>query len=198
MPPPRDPVKLAEYRAKMRRIALDRGYGKWMEGKSPTAETRAKLSAAGKRVADVPGEREARSERAKAAGAGTWMAGRTALPQTAAGLARGRDLTYDERYGDRAEDERSKRRNANRARWDGVPRKPQRDKHNGDHRYTDWRTAVFQRDDYTCRRCGTKGGKLHAHHVLRWATHPAARYEVDNGITLCQDDHARQHREDGY
>jgi 5-methylcytosine-specific restriction endonuclease McrA len=176
----------------MRRIALERGYGKWMAGKSPSVETREKLRTASERVGRDPIERQRRSARAKASGAGKWMANRPAHPKTAAALARSRNAaTYEERYGDRAEAEREKRRKGNQTRWEGVPRKPQREKHNGDYRYSEWRKAVFDRDDYTCQECGVRGGQLHAHHVKPWATHPDLRYDVDNGLTL----HAACHRE---
>lgn len=181
----------------MRRIALERGYGKWMAGKSPSAETRAKIAAAQRDLCDDE-ERARRSERAKRAGAGTWMAGRTALPQTAEALARAREGTYEERYGERAEEERAKRRETNRRRWDGVPRSPHaREKHNSDFRYQEWRQAVFLRDKYTCQHCGKVSGKLNAHHVRAWATHPDLRYRVDNGQTLCVDCHREVHRNGG-
>ena len=197
MPSPKDPQKFAEYCERQRRIALERGYGKWMAGKSPNAETRAKISAAQRALCD-DGERARRSERAKQAGSGTWMEGRSALPQTRAGLARGRELSYEERYGDRAEEERAKRRETNRRRWDGVPRSPHaRDKHNGDWQYAEWRQAVFLRDKFTCRRCEGVGGKLNAHHIKRWATHPELRYRVDNGLTLCESCHREVHRREG-
>ena len=51
--------------------------------------------------------------------------------------------------------------------------------------YRDWRKAVFERDDYTCQHCRERGGRLSADHIKPWSTHPALRYEVSNGRTLC-------------
>ncbi len=53
-----------------------------------------------------------------------------------------------------------------------------------------WRKAVFERDNYTCQRCGQRGGYLEAHHDLPSAFYPAVRYEVLNGVTLCRECHA--------
>lgn len=51
--------------------------------------------------------------------------------------------------------------------------------------YKEWRTAVYERDDYTCQCCGEKGGKLNAHHINRFSEFPELRYDIKNGITLC-------------
>jgi 5-methylcytosine-specific restriction endonuclease McrA len=52
--------------------------------------------------------------------------------------------------------------------------------------YRQWRTAVFERDRYTCQKCGKVGGYLHAHHIKEWEYYPELRYEVSNGTTLCR------------
>jgi len=54
-----------------------------------------------------------------------------------------------------------------------------------------WRAAVFHRDDYTCQKCGHRGGRLNAHHIKPYATHPELRFDVSNGITLCVDCHKK-------
>lgn len=51
--------------------------------------------------------------------------------------------------------------------------------------YAEWRTGVFTRDDYRCQLCGTRGGKLAAHHIKPFSTHPDLGLEVSNGLTLC-------------
>lgn len=55
--------------------------------------------------------------------------------------------------------------------------------------YKEWRTAVYERDEYTCQCCGAHGGKLNAHHVNQFSDYPELRYDVDNGITLCENCH---------
>lgn len=59
--------------------------------------------------------------------------------------------------------------------------------------YKKWRTDVFKRDGYTCQECGKRGGKLTVHHIQHWSTHPDLRYEVSNGITLCEVCHDAKH-----
>jgi hypothetical protein len=56
--------------------------------------------------------------------------------------------------------------------------------------YKDWRAAVFERDDYTCQMCGKpSNGDIEAHHIRPWAEFPELRFDVSNGITLCQPCH---------
>jgi 5-methylcytosine-specific restriction endonuclease McrA len=60
-------------------------------------------------------------------------------------------------------------------------------------RYKEWRRRVFQRDDYTCRKCGQSGGYLNAHHIKSFAKYKKLRFDVNNGITLCQKCHNKFH-----
>lgn len=69
--------------------------------------------------------------------------------------------------------------------------------------YKQWRTNVFQRDDWTCLTCSTRGSELQAHHIkafgiiifgnhitnLDEARACAELWDTDNGITLCYDCH---------
>ncbi len=57
----------------------------------------------------------------------------------------------------------------------------------------EWRLKVFERDNYTCQVCGSYGGKLNAHHILHFKTHPEQRLNVDNGMTVCTICHKSLH-----
>ncbi len=60
--------------------------------------------------------------------------------------------------------------------------------------YRQWRKSVFERDKYTCQVCGdNKGGNLRAHHIKRYSEFPELRYDVKNGITLCDKCHNKVH-----
>jgi len=60
--------------------------------------------------------------------------------------------------------------------------------------YKEWRTAVFERDNFTCKVCGTKGIKLNAHHIEKWADCEESRFDINNGITLCESCHKTVHK----
>lgn len=59
--------------------------------------------------------------------------------------------------------------------------------------YREWRKKVYERDDYTCQRCGIRGGRLTAHHIEFFVTNPELRIDIDNGITYCKSCHLFEH-----
>ena len=68
--------------------------------------------------------------------------------------------------------------------------------------YVDWRKTVFGRDSHTCQCCGVKNGNgksvvLNAHHIKNWADNPDDRFDLNNGITLCEKCHSEFHRKYG-
>lgn len=92
-------------------------------------------------------------------------------PNTIAKTIAGRKATYDLKGRRSAENKRLRR-----------------SKH-----YLNWRTSVFKRDGYTCQDCQQRGGTLHPHHIMPFATHKHLRFEISNGITLCVDCHRKRH-----
>lgn len=59
------------------------------------------------------------------------------------------------------------------------------------------REACFKRDDYTCRDCGQRGGKLNAHHIWPFQSYPELKFEVSNLLTMCKRCHDAFHRAAG-
>jgi hypothetical protein len=59
--------------------------------------------------------------------------------------------------------------------------------------YYYWRYLVFKRDSKCCKinNCDCEG-KIIAHHILPWRDYPELRYNINNGITLCQFHHPRK------
>lgn len=190
MPNPKDPEKLAAYRKKMSEIAKAKGYGKWMKGKKVSKETKAKQSKIQKEIGNTEEEKKRRSDRAKKLGYGKWMKGKT-LPgevkEKIGTVSRGK--TFEERFGDKAEDIKRRIKKTNRETGAKRKRANVRPKHNGNYKYTEWRKSVFERDGYTCQGCSKIGGTLNAHHIYPWAKYPALRYVVSNGVTLCKKCH---------
>ena len=65
--------------------------------------------------------------------------------------------------------------------------------------YEKWHNSVYERNGYTCQKCGDdKGGNLNAHHIESYNSSPELRTEVSNGITLCEDCHKDFHHQYGY
>lgn len=60
-----------------------------------------------------------------------------------------------------------------------------------------WREAVFARDNWTCQKYKTRGGKLHPHHIQNFAQFPELRTSIENGITLSQKAHREFHKKYG-
>lgn len=63
--------------------------------------------------------------------------------------------------------------------------------------YKQWRKFVFERDNYTCKECGAKSQTdcavyLEAHHIKPFAIFIDLRFDINNGITLCEKCHDKK------
>jgi hypothetical protein len=58
--------------------------------------------------------------------------------------------------------------------------------------HTKWARSVKRRDG-RCLNCGSVSD-LTAHHVLSWKEHPASRFDLSNGKTLCRSCHKQQRK----
>lgn len=57
-----------------------------------------------------------------------------------------------------------------------------------------WRLSIFQRDNFTCKKCLQKGGKLHVHHIFPVKKYHELIMEKNNGVTLCVNCHRLFHK----
>lgn len=63
--------------------------------------------------------------------------------------------------------------------------------------YKRWRKAVLIRDEYCCQLCIDKTAEdLEAHHIKGFASFPELRFDVNNGLTICEPCHKYIHRTD--
>lgn len=70
-----------------------------------------------------------------------------------------------------------------------------------------WRAKVYERDNWTCKKCNHKGGDIEAHHIVLFeeimkkyniqtledAINCPEMWNLDNGITLCEPCHEEEH-----
>jgi len=66
-------------------------------------------------------------------------------------------------------------------------------------KYKLWRDEIYKRDYWTCQICGKhcKKGDIIAHHIKGFSEYPGLRFDVNNGITLCRNCHAKIHNYHG-
>lgn len=63
--------------------------------------------------------------------------------------------------------------------------------------YKEWRIGVYSRDNYQCQICGKKSRNLHAHHLMGFHQNVDLRYDISNGVTVCEKCHIEFHRRYG-
>jgi rubrerythrin len=66
-----------------------------------------------------------------------------------------------------------------------------------DFRFRRWSFSVKERDMFTCQVCGTTKARFNSHHLNGYKRFPDERYDIDNGVCLCNDCHKRLHSEHG-
>lgn len=52
-----------------------------------------------------------------------------------------------------------------------------------------WQMCVLKRDNYSCQCCG-RSTNLNIHHIYNFVNNAELRYNIDNGIVLCEDCHS--------
>lgn len=57
-----------------------------------------------------------------------------------------------------------------------------------------WTKTIFERDNFTCQICKKHGGDLNAHHLDGYGWCEVRRFDINNGILLCENCHRDFHR----
>lgn len=77
-------------------------------------------------------------------------------------------------------------------------RKLMEERRQGNSEYRLWAYKVKERDDFTCNCCGdNKGGNLVSHHLNAWNKFKEQRYDIENGVCLCEQCHKEFHKKYG-
>lgn len=56
-----------------------------------------------------------------------------------------------------------------------------------------WTYDILSKSNFTCTKCSQRGGKLHAHHLNGFNLFPDLRFDLDNGVCLCESCHDKFH-----
>ena len=67
-------------------------------------------------------------------------------------------------------------------------------KRKGDQDFKKWSKQVKERDNFTCDICGQKHGGLVSHHLNAWRDYKEQRYDLENGVCLCESCHKEFHK----
>lgn len=59
-----------------------------------------------------------------------------------------------------------------------------------------WAALVKHKDNYKCVNCSSEEN-LEAHHIKPFKKYPELRYDINNGITLCNKCHIEHHKKNG-
>ena len=60
-------------------------------------------------------------------------------------------------------------------------------------KYQDWRKKVLKRDNNVCQICWIENIRMDCHHIKDFKENESLRYDIANGITLCQSCHTTEH-----
>ena len=61
-------------------------------------------------------------------------------------------------------------------------------------KYKEWRKKILEKDGNKCIKCGSIE-KLHCHHLIPWKVDQQKRFDVENGIVLCNSCHSKEDKE---
>lgn len=61
------------------------------------------------------------------------------------------------------------------------------------YKYKLWKKSVLERDKHICQKCGNKNNLI-VHHIKHFNSNKELRFDINNGITLCQECHKEVHK----
>lgn len=94
---------------------------------------------------------------------------------------------------------KGKRNGADNPNWNDGLTDAEREMRRCSTKTAEWRAAVFERDEYVCQVCGDdRGGNLNAHHLEPYRDVKKKRWDVSNGVCVCDTCHRAFHQEHGY
>lgn len=80
--------------------------------------------------------------------------------------------------------------NSNNGNWQGG-KTPKLISERTSNKYNEWRDSVYKNNWYTCQCCGQSNGiNKNAHHIYNFSDHENLRYDISNGILLCDNCHS--------
>lgn len=125
----------------------------------------------------------------KKAGVGLWMKGRKRSLETRMKMSLAHIGNKNAFYGKKHTKETiEKLSGKNNYRWEGGVERNQRN----DGAYKQWRKSVLKNSPKCILGINCSGYRI-AHHLLYWAKYPKHRYNISNGVTLCQFHHKKAH-----
>ena len=167
---------------KIRKIAKERGFGKWMVGKIFSEEHKRKIGLAskGKQFSGISFDWNGKKH--------------TEVSKRKMSLSRMGIILSEETRRKISEGHRGEKSYL----WKGGIT-PQNNKIRGSFDYKLWENNVFIRDNYQCQKCGIvfKKYKLVAHHIKNFSKEIGLRFVLENGITFCKLDHKLFHKKYG-
>ncbi len=109
-------------------------------------------------------------------------------------FVKGSELTQEHK--NKLSESAKQRSGKNHYKWINDRTKLKIDNLRNDSAYCDWRKRVFNRDKQCKLKDESCEGYRIAHHIKKWADYKELRYDVKNGITLCQNHHPITRRDE--